>query len=126
MTIDPTHSPRATRQGSRPAAGAVDVPARARRRDRWEHCSAPCSKQGVLRWTCWLLLQRTHPWPHQDGAGSGIVEGGPHRSAPAIVATVITGAARAVILTFPFPLPLDLTLVFATVVGVGAGGGGER
>jgi hypothetical protein len=69
-------------------------------------------------WTCWLLLQRTYPWPHRDGASPGIVEGGPHRGAT----VVVVGAVRAIVLTFF--LPLALTLAFAPLLGVGAGGGG--
>jgi hypothetical protein len=84
-----------------------------------------------------LLLQRTHPWPHQDGAGPGIVEGGPHRGAPAVVVAVVTGAIRVIVLAFSlplplavvvarsteaivlaFPLPLPLSLAFAAIVGV--------
>jgi hypothetical protein len=65
-------------------------------------------------WTCWLLLQRTHPWPHQDGAGPRIVEGGPRRGA----AVVVAGAVRAVVLAFF--LPLALTLAFATIIGGGS------
>jgi hypothetical protein len=66
------------------------------------------------------LLRRAHPWPHRDGADSGIIEGGPRRgvAGPAVVA----GAARAVVLAFSLPLPLALTLAFAAVVG----GGGRR
>jgi hypothetical protein len=66
-----------------------------------------------MRWTHWLLLWRTHSWPHRDGASSVIVEGGPRWGAP----TVVAGAIRVVVL--PFPLPLSLTLAFAAVVGVG-------
>jgi hypothetical protein len=61
------------------------------------------------------LLRRTHPWPHRDGAGLEIVEGGSYWGAPAIVATVIAGASIVVVLTFS--LPLILTSV--AVVGVG-------
>jgi hypothetical protein len=57
-----------------------------------------------------LLLRRTHPWPHRDGAGPGII-GGPRQGAPAVV-------AGAIVLAFPFLLPL----VFAAIVG----GGGRR
>jgi hypothetical protein len=60
-----------------------------------------------------LLLQRTHPWPHQDGAGPGIVEGGPHRGAPAVVVAVVTGAIRVIVLAFSLPLPLPLAVVVA-------------
>jgi hypothetical protein len=81
-----------------------------------------CSEQGVLRWMRWLLLRRTHPWPHRDGASLGIVEGGPHRGAPTVVADVVAGVTGAVVLAFT--LPLDLTRAFVAVVGVGAGGGG--
>jgi hypothetical protein len=61
-----------------------------------------------------LLLRRTHPWAHRDGAGSGIVEEVPRQGAPAIVAAVVAGAVD-----LAFSLPLALTLAFATVVGVG-------
>jgi hypothetical protein len=71
-----------------------------------------------MRWTHWLLLWRTHSWPHRDGVGPVIVEGGPRRGAPAIVA----GAIRAVVL--PFLLPLSLTLALPSLLGLGAGGGG--
>jgi hypothetical protein len=70
----------------------------------------------VLWWTRRLLLRRTHHWPHRDGASLGIVEGGPHRGAPAIVTTVVARAVGAVVLAFP--LPCALTLVFATIVVV--------
>jgi hypothetical protein len=65
-----------------------------------------------LRWTC-QLLRRAHPWLHRDGAGPGIVEGGPCRgvAAPGIV-------AGAIILVFPLPFPLTLAAV--------VGGGGRR
>jgi hypothetical protein len=76
----------------------------------------------VLRWTRQLLLQRTHPWPHRDGAGPGIVEGGPSWGTPTIVVAVVAGATGAIVLALPLPLPL--TLAFAAVVGVGEGGGG--
>jgi hypothetical protein len=62
-------------------------------------------------------LRRTHPWPHQDGVGQGIVEGGPRWGAPAVVAVVVAGATGAIVLTFPFSLAL--THAFAAVVGVG-------
>jgi hypothetical protein len=78
----------------------------------------------VLWWTCQLLLWRTHPWPHRDGAGPGIVKGGPRRGTPAVVAAIFTGATGAIVLTFSLPLPLALTLTCAAVVGVGAEGGG--
>jgi hypothetical protein len=68
-----------------------------------------------------LLLQRTHPWPHQDGVGPGIVEGGPHRGAPVVVVVVV---AEAVVLAFS--LPFALTLAFAAVVGVGGRRGRGR
>jgi hypothetical protein len=71
----------------------------------------------VLRWTCQLLLQRLHSWPHRDGAGSGIVEEGPRRGAPAIIAAVVAGAVGDIVLAFP--LPLALILAFAAVVGSG-------
>jgi hypothetical protein len=54
-----------------------------------------------------------HPWPHRDGTGPGIVEGGPHRGAPAIVAR----AARAIVLCFPLPLPLLVPLPLLLGVG---------
>jgi hypothetical protein len=73
----------------------------------------------MLWWTRRLPLWRTHPWPHRDGAGLKIVEGGPHRGAPAIVAIVVAGA-----IVLVFPLPVALTLAFAANVGVEAGGGG--
>jgi hypothetical protein len=69
---------------------------------------------------CRLLLRRTHPWPHRDGAGPGIVEGGPCRGAPTIVAAIVTRAAGATVLAFPLPLPL----AFTAVVGVGQKGEG--
>jgi hypothetical protein len=72
-----------------------------------------CSEQGVLWWMRWLLLWRTHPWPHRDRVGPGIVEGGPRRGAPAVVAAVVAGA-----IVLALPLPLALTLAFAVVVGV--------
>jgi hypothetical protein len=83
-----------------------------------------CSEQGVLRWMRWLLLRRTHPWPHRDGASPGIVEGGPHRGAPTIVADVVAGVTGAVVLAFI--LPLDLTRAFVAVVGVGGRRGRGR
>jgi hypothetical protein len=58
-----------------------------------------------------------HPWPHRDGAGPGIIERGPRRDAPAVIAVVVAGAAGAIVLAFT--LPLALTLAFAAVVGVG-------
>jgi hypothetical protein len=61
-----------------------------------------------------------HPWPHRDGAGPGIVEGGPCWGAPTIVAAIVTGATGATVLAFPLPL----TLAFTAVVGVGVEGGG--
>jgi hypothetical protein len=67
-----------------------------------------------------LLLQRTHPWPHQDGADPGIV-GGPRRGAPVVVVAVVAGA---VVLTFH--LPLALTLAFTVIVGVGGRRGRSR
>jgi hypothetical protein len=45
-----------------------------------------------------------------------IIEGGPHRGAPAVVSAVVARAAEAIVLAFP--LPLALPLAFATVVGV--------
>jgi hypothetical protein len=69
-----------------------------------------------------LLLWRTHLWPDQDGAGSGIVEGGPRWGAPVIVAAVVARATRAIVLVIP--LAPALTLAFAAIVGVVVGGGG--
>jgi hypothetical protein len=60
-----------------------------------------------------------YPWPHQDGAGPEIIEGGPRRGAPSIVATAVAGA---VVLAFS----LTLTLAFAAVVGVGGRKGRGR
>jgi hypothetical protein len=54
----------------------------------------------MLRWTRRLLLRRTHPWPHRDDAGPGIVEGGPRRDASVVVAAVVAGATGAVVLAF--------------------------
>jgi hypothetical protein len=51
-----------------------------------------------------------------------IIEGGPHRGAPAVVSVVVAGAAEAIVLAFP--LPLALPLAFATVVGVWGRRGG--
>jgi hypothetical protein len=65
---------------------------------------------------CWLLLRRTHPWPHRDGAGPRIVEGGPHRGAPIVVVVVVARAVGVVVLAFS--LPLSLTFAFATIVGI--------
>jgi hypothetical protein len=76
----------------------------------------------VLWWTCRLLLRRTHLWPHRDGAGPGIVEGGSSRGASAVVAAVVVGAAGAVVLAFP--LSLTLTLPFGAIVGLGQEGEG--
>jgi hypothetical protein len=67
-----------------------------------------CSKQGALRWT--------HPWPHRDGVGPRIVEGGPCKGAPAVVVGAI----------LVFSLPLAITLTFATVVEVGGTRGSGR
>jgi hypothetical protein len=68
----------------------------------------------MLRWTCWLL-RRAHPLPHRDGAGPGIVEGGPCRGVVGLAVAV-----RVVVLTFS----LTLTLAFVAVIRVGEGGGG--
>jgi hypothetical protein len=46
MTVDPTRPSRATRQGLRPAAGAVEAPARAQRRGRREPRSMPVQQVG--------------------------------------------------------------------------------
>jgi hypothetical protein len=51
-----------------------------------------------------------------------IVEGGPHRGAPAVVAAAIAGATRAIVLAFPFPLPFSLLL--PPLLGLGTRGGG--
>jgi hypothetical protein len=45
---------------------------------------------------------------------SRIVEGGPRRGAPTVIATIGAGAG-----VLSFPLPLALTLAFSTVVGAG-------
>jgi hypothetical protein len=70
----------------------------------------------VLWWTHRLLLRRTYHWTHRDGASPGIVEGGPHRGASAIVTAVVARAVGAVVLAFS--LPCALTLAFATIVVV--------
>jgi hypothetical protein len=121
MTADPMRPSRATKQEPRLAAGAVEEPAGARRRDRQEPVVCWCSEQGVLWWTRRLLLRRMHPWPHQDGVSLGIVEGGPCRGAPTIVTVVIAGAVF-----LDFPLTLALTLAFAAVVAVGGKRGRGR
>jgi hypothetical protein len=64
-----------------------------------------------------------HPWPHRDGAGTGII-GGTRWGAPAVVAIVVAGVVGAVVLVFPLPLPLTLT--FVVVVGVGGRRGRSR
>jgi hypothetical protein len=46
MIADPTHPSRATRQGPRLAAGAVEAPARARRMGRREHRSTSVQQAG--------------------------------------------------------------------------------
>jgi hypothetical protein len=106
-----------TKYEPRPAAGAVEASTGVQRWDNWEPLVLRCSEQDVLWWLCRLLLRRMHPWPHQDSAGPGIVEGGPRRGTPAIVTTIVAGATGAIVLAFP--LPLALTLVVATIVGVG-------
>jgi hypothetical protein len=68
-----------------------------------------------MRWTCRLLLRRMPSWPHRDGAGPGIVEGGPRRGAP----VVVVGAVEAVVLAFPLTIALALTLAFVVIVGIG-------
>jgi hypothetical protein len=70
-----------------------------------------------MRWTCRLLLRRMPSWPHRDGAGPEIVEGGPRRGAP----VVVVRAVEAVVLAFPLAiaLALTLTLAFAVIVGIG-------
>jgi hypothetical protein len=65
-----------------------------------------------------------HPRPHRDGASPGIVEGGSRWGDSAVVAAVVAGAARAIVLAFPFPLAL--TLAFVVVVGVGGRRGRGR
>jgi hypothetical protein len=121
MIADPTRPSRATKQEPWLAADAVEEPTGARRRDCREPVVCWCSEQGVLWWTRWLLLWRTHPWPHQDGADLEIVEGGPCRGAPAIVTAVIAGDV-----VLDFPLTLALTLAFAAVVAVGGKRGRGR
>jgi hypothetical protein len=66
-----------------------------------------------------------HPWPHRDGAGTGII-GGTRWGAPTVVAIVVAGVIGAVVLVFPLPLPLPLTLTFVVVVGVGGRRGRSR
>jgi hypothetical protein len=46
MTVDPTRPSSATKQGPRPAAGAVEAPTRARRRGRREPHSTPVQQVG--------------------------------------------------------------------------------
>jgi hypothetical protein len=126
MTVDATHPSSVTKQGLRPTAGAVEVPGGGEGGTTGSPIVRQCSEQGVLcwprrlllRWMRRLLLQRMHPWPHRDGADLGIVEGGPRWGAHAIVAVVVVGATRAIVLAFPLSLALTLTLAFATVVGV--------
>jgi hypothetical protein len=72
----------------------------------------------MQQWMRQLLLWRTHPWPHRHGVGPGIIEGGPHRGAPFVVAR----AVRAIVLAFLLPLTLPLPL--PPLLGVGAGGRG--
>jgi hypothetical protein len=76
-----------------------------------------CSKQGVLWWLR-RLLRRAHPWPHRDGAGTRIVEGGPRRGVAALV--VVAGAVRVIVLACPLPLALHPCLCHPF------GGGGRR
>jgi hypothetical protein len=78
-----------------------------------------CSKHGMLWWMR-RLLTRAHPWPHRDGVGLGIVQGGPCWGVA--TPTVIVGATTVVALAFP--LALALTLVFVIVVGGGGRGRG--
>jgi hypothetical protein len=73
----------------------------------------------MLWWTRQLLLQRMHLWPHRDVAGLGIVEGGPRRGTPVVVANVVVGATEAVVLAFPLALAHTLAPAFTAVVGVG-------
>jgi hypothetical protein len=65
-----------------------------------------CSKQGVLWWLR-RLLRRAHPWPHRDGAGTRIVEGGPRRGVAALA--LLLEPSESLILSVPFPLPLPLS-----------------
>jgi hypothetical protein len=46
MIADPTRPSRATKQEPRLAAGVVEEPVGARRRDRWEPCSIPVQRAG--------------------------------------------------------------------------------
>jgi hypothetical protein len=81
-----------------------------------------CSKQGMLWWMRWLLLRRMHPWPHRDGAGPGIVEGGTHRGALLLSLLLLSEPLEPLFLSFPFPLPLPLPL--PPLLELGARGGG--
>jgi hypothetical protein len=49
---------------------------------------------------------------------------GPRWGAPVVVATIVAGAIRVVVLVFP--LPLTLTLAFAAIIGVGGRRGRGR
>ena len=89
MTVDPTCPSRATRQGPRPAAGAVEAPARARRRGRREPHSTPVQQVGRVAVDAPSAAAEDASLAHRDGAGPGIVEGGPSWGASAVVAVVV-------------------------------------
>jgi hypothetical protein len=118
MTIDPTRPSRVTRWGR--DLLLVWWRRRQGREGRVAGSTVVCwwSKQGMQQWMRQLLLWRTHPWPHQHGVGPGIIEGGPHRGAPFVVARAVRAIVLAFLLSLTLPLPLPLLL------GVGAGGRG--
>jgi hypothetical protein len=64
------------------------------------------------------LLRRAHPWPHQDGAGTGIVDGGPRWGVAGLL--LLPEPPKPFFLPFPFHLPLALP----PLLGVGQEGEG--
>jgi hypothetical protein len=117
MTVDPTCPSRATRQGSWPAAGAVETPVRARRRGHREPHSTPVQQVGCAAVDASSAAVEdaslaTSRWCRSRDCR--------RRAKPGRLCcccAVVAGAVGAVVLAFP--LPRALTLAFAAIVGVG-------
>jgi hypothetical protein len=117
MTVDPTRPSRATKQGPRPAAGAVEAPARARRRGHREPGSTPVQQVGHAAVDVPAVAAEdtsltTSRWCRSRDCRRRATSG-----ASVVVAAVVAGATEAVVLVFP--LPLAVFLAFAAIVGVG-------
>jgi hypothetical protein len=113
MIADPTCPSRTTKQEPRLAAGAVEEPAWARRRNRREPRSTSVQRTRRIVVDTPAIAPKDASVPTSRLCRSRYCRTG----TPAVVIAVVVRATRDIVLAFSFPLVF--TLAFDTVIGVG-------